>query len=58
MFCGRAPASLLLFLAALAPNFGIATAYLTLCGSLLQLDVPTLAAIDLSQSGRKSGRTR
>ena len=56
--CGRVPASLLLFLAALAPNLGIATAYLTLCGSLSQLDVPTLAAIDLSQSGRKSGRTR
>lgn len=53
--CGRVPASLLLFLAALAPNLGIATAYLTLCGSLSQLDVPTLAAIDLSQSGRKSG---
>ena len=47
-----------LFLAALAPNFGIATACFTLCDFLSKLDVPTLAAIGLSQSGRKSGRTR
>ncbi|KQX41222.1 hypothetical protein ASD04_18640 [Devosia sp. Root436] len=58
MFCGRVPANLLLFLAALAPNFGIATACFTLCDFLSKLDVPTLAAIGLSQSGRKTAAIR
>ncbi|MCB1041248.1 MAG: MFS transporter, partial [Acidimicrobiales bacterium] len=49
MLVGHVPSSVLLILAAIAPSFGLAAAFLIVRGFLSQLDVPTRSAFVFSQ---------